>query len=124
GVQKYLPNQEGYWKGGNHQWIINDYGWPGELPTKYDNLINIIGDSFIENFMNPNECHQSVFLKKLMPDYNFFEAARSGVSLIEAMEISKQIDSLNPKMTLIYVNENDFYESILNIKKLNDITQI
>lgn len=124
GIQKYFPNQEGYWKGGNHQWMINNQGWPGELPKSYDNLITIIGDSYIENFINPNKCHQSFFLKTLMPKYNFFEAGRSGVSLIEAMEISKQIDSLNPELTLIYVNDNDFYESIQNKKILTDITQV
>ncbi|WP_296386371.1 hypothetical protein [Winogradskyella sp.] len=124
GIQKYFPNQDGYWKGGDHQWVVNELGWPGELPDSNDNLINIIGDSYIENFMNPNECHQSTFLKENMKDYNFMEAARSGVSLIEAMEISKQTDTLNPKHTLIYVNNNDFLESIVEVKSLSDITQV
>jgi hypothetical protein len=124
GIQKYFPNQQGYWKGGEHKWIINKFGWPGELPKSYNNLIMVIGDSFIENFMNPNECHQSVYLKANMQDYNFMEAGRSGVSLIEAMEISKQIDSLNPIQTLIYVNDGDFYESISQVKTMRDITQL
>jgi hypothetical protein len=124
GIQKYFPNQNGYWKGGDHHWVVNKFGWPGELPNSYDNLINIIGDSYIENFMNPNECHQSVFLKENMPAFNFMEAGRSGVSLIEAMEISKQLDTLNPVHTLIYVNNNDFLESIVEVKSLSDITQV
>jgi hypothetical protein len=124
GIQKYYPNQEGYWKGGDHKWGINKLGWPGELPNSYDNLIMIIGDSYIENFMNPNECHQSAFLKKNMKMYNFMEAGRSGVSLIEAMEISKNLDSLKPVKTLVYVNNNDFYESIRDIQPLQDITQV
>lgn len=124
GIQKYLPNQTGYWKGGNHQWKINKYGWPGQLPGSYNNLIVIIGDSFIENFMNPNECHQSIFLKQNIQQNNFIEASRSGVSLIEAMEITKQMDTLNPIQTLIYVNDIDFYESIKDIKTLTDITQV
>ncbi|WP_405571298.1 hypothetical protein [Winogradskyella sp. Asnod2-B02-A] len=124
GIQKYFPNQNGYWKGGDHQWVINKLGWPGELPQSYDNLIMVIGDSFIENFMNPNECHQSAFLKTNMKDYNFMEAARAGVSLIEAMEISKQMDSLLPVNTLIYVNDTDFYESITEVKPMSDITQL
>jgi hypothetical protein len=124
GIQKYLPNQDGYWKGGDHKWVVNKLGWPGELPQSNDNLIMIIGDSFIENFMNPNECHQSAYLKENMKDYNFMEAGRSGVSLIEAMEISKQIDSLKPVHSLIYVNDEDFYESISQIKPMNDITQL
>lgn len=124
GIQKYFPNQQGYWKGGEHKWTINKFGWPGELPQSYDNLIMVIGDSFIENFMNPNDCHQSVFLKENMKNYNFMEAGRSGVSLIEAMEISKQSDSLKPLQYLIYVNDEDFYESISHIKPMDDITQL
>ena len=124
GIQKYNPNQYGYWKGGEHNWIINRLGWPGELPKSFDNLILIVGDSFIENFMNPNECHQSAFLKRNLPNYNFLEAARSGVSLIEAMEISKHFDSLQPIKTLIYVNDGDFYESVTEIKSMKDITQL
>ncbi|WP_417370872.1 hypothetical protein [Gelidibacter japonicus] len=124
GIQKYFPNQEGYWKGGAHKWTVNNSGWVGELPKSYDSLIIIIGDSFIENFMNPNECHQSVLLKKKMTNYNFMEAARSGVSFIEAMEMSKQLDTLNPIQTLIYLNDKDFYESAYNIEPHSDITQV
>lgn len=123
GIQKYRPNQKGYWKGGEHSWIINEYGWPGKTPSNYDNLITIIGDSFIENFMNPNECHQSVFLSQMLPEYNFMEFGRSGVSFIEALEICKQIDTLNAKQNLIYVNNQDFYESIIEVKRMPDITQ-
>tara|TARA_R110002096_G_scaffold103462_1_gene227806 strand:+ start:12 stop:659 length:648 start_codon:yes stop_codon:yes gene_type:complete len=74
--------------------------------------------------MNPNECHQSVLLKKRLENYNFIEAARSGVSFIEAMEISKQFDSLIPKYHLIYVSSHDFYESVTNILPAADITQL
>jgi len=124
GIQKYIPNQLGYWKGGEHQWLINRLGWPGQLPKSYNNLVTIIGDSFIENFMNPNECHQSVLLKQKVDDFNFIEAGRSGVSFIEAMEISKQLDSLNPEYHLIYVSKQDFIESVADIEPLNDITQV
>jgi hypothetical protein len=124
GIQKYYPNQEGFWKGGKHKWIVNNFGWPGELPKSFDNLITVIGDSFIENFMNPNECHQSTYLKKNLSQYNFMEAGRSGVSLIEAMEISKQMDSLKPICTLIYVTDSDFYESITEVKQITDMTQL
>jgi hypothetical protein len=124
GIQKYYPNQSGYWKGGEHKWVINELGWPGVLPRAYNNLITVIGDSYIENFMNPNDCHQAVLLKKQFPNYNFLEAGRSGVSLIEAMEISKQLDTLRPVYHLIYVNNNDFTESITNIQRLPDITQL
>ncbi|WP_417876028.1 hypothetical protein [Winogradskyella sediminis] len=124
GIQKYIPNQEGYWKGGDHKWLINKLGWPGVLPESNKNLIMVIGDSFIENFMNPNECHQSAYLKSNMNDYNFMEASRSGVSFIEAMEITKQMDSLNPIHSLIYLDDDDFYESITQIKPMSDITQL
>ena len=124
GIQKYYPNQTGYWLNGTHTWKVNKMGWPGELPNSYDNLITIIGDSFIENFMNPNDCHQSIILKQKLNNFNYIEAARSGVSLIEAFEISKQLDSLKPIRHLIYVNDSDFIESIKSIKNLMDITQV
>ncbi|MFS4481945.1 hypothetical protein ACKGJY_02925 [Hyunsoonleella sp. 2307UL5-6] len=124
GIQKYYPNQKGYWVHGTHTWEINSLGWPGKLPDSYDNLITVIGDSFVENFMNPSECHQSVFLKEKLPNYNFLEAARSGVSFIEAFEISKQLDSLKPVKSLIYVTDSDFIESIKEVKTLEDITQV
>ncbi|WP_340202349.1 hypothetical protein [Ascidiimonas sp. W6] len=123
-IQKYLPGQKGYWKGGDHSWSINEMGWPGKLPNSFDNLQVIIGDSFIENFMNPPECHQSIFLKEKIPELNFMEAARSGVSLIEAMEIAKQLDSLQPENYFLYVKNEDFIESIKEIKALKDITQV
>ena len=124
GIQKYYPNQEGYWKGGGHKWKINQLGWAGYLPKSYDSLITIVGDSYIENFMNPNECHQAAYLREKVKAYNFMEAGRSGVSFIEAMEISKNMDSLQPIKTLIYVNDNDFYESIREVKPMEDITQL
>ena len=123
-IQKYFPEQKGYWKGGVHSWQINKMGWPGELPECFDNLQIVLGDSFVENFMNPANCHQAVLLKKKVPQFNFMEAARSGVSLIEAMEISKQLDSLNPKGYLFYVKDGDFIESIQEIRTLNHITQL
>ena len=123
GIQKYYPNQQGFWRGGTHAWHVNELGWPGYLPKNYDNLISIIGDSFIENFMNPNDCHQSVFLKEKLKNFNFIEAGRSGVSFIEAMEISKQLSKYKPITNLIYVNDKDFYQSIVEIEKANDITQ-
>jgi len=36
----------------------------------------------------------------------------------------KHLDSLNPKLHLIYLSDNDLNESIINIKKINDVTQI
>lgn len=124
GIQKYYPNQSGYWLGGGHKWVINKLGWPGELPKSYDNLVTVIGDSYIENFMNPDICHQSVLLEERLSNFNFIEAARSGVSFIEAMEISKQLDTLQPKYNLIYVSSHDFFESVTTILPSADITQL
>lgn len=123
-IQKYVPIQQGYWNRGSHQWQINKMGWAGRLPENYSNLITIIGDSYIENFMNPDDCHQGVLLKELMPEYNFMEAGRSGVSFIEAMEIAKSLDSLNPGFHLLYMNTSDFKESIKNVRPMNDIAQL
>ncbi|WP_405415774.1 hypothetical protein [Maribacter sp. Asnod1-A12] len=122
-IQKYNPNQTGYWVGGTHSWQINEDGWPGQLPKSKNNLITIIGDSYVENFMNPDSCRQSVLLQTMMPDFNFYEASRSGVSFIEAMEIASKLDTLKPIHQLIYVHDGDFTESSALLRKMSDITQ-
>ena len=124
GIQKFVPNQKGYWAGGDFQWQTNKLGWSGKLPDKYNNLISVIGDSYIANLMNPIACHQNIYLKKQLPKYNFIEAARPGVTFIEAIEISQSLTSLNPKHHLIYVKDHDFIESIREIKQHSDRTQI
>lgn len=115
GLIKFQPNQEGYFDGGKHKWYINELGLPGKvLPDSYDNLITLIGDSYIQNFMNPDSCHQSSFLRKINQKYNYIEAARDGATLLEYFEITKELDSLNPVLHLIYVNSSDFFDCFSN----------
>ncbi|WP_031527459.1 hypothetical protein [Dyadobacter crusticola] len=123
-IQKYIPGQTGYWKGGEHTWQINKFGWVGAPPSSNSNLITIIGDSFIENFMNPDACRQGALLKARLPKFNFLEAGRSGVSFIEAMEIANSLDSLKPRWHLLYLNTSDFIESVRDINPHVDITQV
>jgi len=123
-IQKYIPNQSGYWKGGKHTWQVNQLGWVGPMPESMHNLITIVGDSHIENLMNKDECRQSSFLKLQLRDFNFLEAARAGVSFIEALEICNSLDTLHPRFQLIYLKNSDFTESISNLGKIEDITQI
>ncbi len=115
GNVNYYPNQEGYWDGGAHKWYINALGHPGKnLPESFDNLALLIGDSYIQNFMNPDSCHQSVFLKQLKPELNYVEVAMDGLNLLGYFEYSKPMDSLNPKLKIIYVNNDDFKNTILD----------
>ncbi|MGB3150167.1 MAG: hypothetical protein WBB27_05845, partial [Maribacter sp.] len=58
------------------------------------------------------------------PKYNFVEASRSGVSLIESLEIISKLDTLNPYFHLIYLSDSDFTESISNISRKKDILQV
>ena len=124
GIQRYIPMQEGWWLGGTHKWQINQFGWPGPMPDSLDSLVLIIGDSHIENFMNNDNCHQSWLLKQLLPQFNFLEAARSGVSYIEAVYIATKLDTLRPILILLYVKDTDFIESITQFGRKTDITQI
>jgi len=124
GIKRYIPMQEGWWLGGTHKWQINQFGWPGPMPDSLDSLVLIIGDSHIENFMNNDNCHQSWLLKQLLPQFNFLEAARSGVSYIEAVYIATKLDTLRPILILLYVKDTDFIESITQFGRKTDITQI
>lgn len=124
GIQLYNPSQEGFWANGSHTWEINQEGWPGKLPVKMDSLITLIGDSHIENFMNPPNCNLGNILNAKRLHYNFFPAGRSGVSLIEAMEISKFLaDTYKPVKQFVFVKESDLKESIQELGISSDITQ-
>jgi hypothetical protein len=117
GLVKYYPGQEGFHKNDGHKWYINKYGYAGNVPASTDNLIAVIGDSFIENLMNPLSCHQDVYLKKLVPGYNYLEGGRAGASVIEMFEMSKEFDTLHPKLTIMYLKEGDFTEGIASLNK-------
>lgn len=125
GIQRYKPKQSGHYTKAKEKWTVNEYGWLGTFDTDKDTIISIIGDSYIENIMNPLECNQGSILKSFIPNYSFFEAGRSGVTFIEAMEISKILDiEVVPKYQLLYLSEGDFYESISEITRYNDRLQI
>jgi len=121
GMIKYYPGQEGKYAVGSHRWKINEFGYAGTVPSGTDNLITLLGDSYIENFMNPTECHQDAYLKSELPQYNFIEAGRATASFLEMLEMSKAYDSLNPFLHVFYVKNSDFLQSIDNGKgKKND----
>lgn len=124
GLAKYYPNQSGKFQGGSHVWEVNKYGHSGQAPESMENLIILYGDSYIENFMNPVSCHQSVYLKKLLPGYNYYEVARAGATLIESFESAKEVDSLSPKLEVFYVNNKDFIESIASLTKQKEYVKV
>jgi len=125
GIQRYVPGQTGYYTKAKTKWVVNKYGWLGTSDTSKDTVISVIGDSYIENMMNPISCNQGNMLKSRFKDYSFFEAGRSGVTFIEAMQISKLLDScIHPKLHLIYVNTDDFLESSSRNQRYTDRVQI
>ena len=103
GVQRYKPGQSGRFKDVKSKWHVNDYGWVGTSKIENDTVISIIGDSYIENLMNPMECNQGSILKSYYPNYSFFEAGRSGVTFIEAMEITKIFDKNENQRITCYI---------------------
>ena len=122
GLIKNLPNQTGYYLNGN-TWSVNKFGEFGYEPKSLDSLITVIGDSFIENIMNPNECHQAYLLSMRTNSYNFYPSARSGANLIEFMEMTKSLTHLNPVKQILYVHDSDFSNSIREIKHENNTFQ-
>ena len=121
GLQVFLRNQNGISHGNN--WRVNENGFLGHNDVNGQNQILIIGDSFIENIMNPFDCRQSSFFKN--KGYDVFEIGRSGISFIEALEFySKYRKKVNPQKTIFFVDSSDFRESIVEINKFEDRTQI
>ena len=125
GLQLYKPGQKGYYKGADEAWQVNEYGWIGvnDFEGK-PRSVAVIGDSFIENLMNPISCHQGTKLQELNPELGILEAGRSGITFIEAMEIASRMDSLDFDANLIYVTDADFHESLANKKRYPDRLQL
>jgi len=113
GYIRLHPNQEGYWNGGQHKWYVNKLGYPGKnLPASYTNLYTIIGDSYIANFMNPDSCRQTSYLRETSTENNFLELSRSGANLLDYLSYVEDVEHLNPKLNFLYVNTKDFKHSI------------
>lgn len=121
GLIKNEPNQTGHYLNGN-QWVINKYGEFGYQPKSLDSVITVIGDSYIENIMNPPTCHQANFLASMTKNVDFYPCARSGASFIEFVEMAKSLQKLNPIKQLLYVHHGDFTESVKEIK--NNLTTV
>ena len=56
-LQVFIENQKGISNG--HNWKTNEYGFLGHSDLNGGNQLLVIGDSFIENIMNPFNCRQS-----------------------------------------------------------------
>ncbi len=111
---KYEPNQSGT-SVQRCKWIINKYGNYGPEPESLDDLITVIGNSYISNTMNPPECHQAVYLTQENQDYNFYPMSRDGASFLEFMEMAKSLEPLNPILQLFYIHDEDFLFSITEL---------
>jgi hypothetical protein len=112
---RYLPNQTGK-SVQRFQWFINEYGNYGPAPRSLDSLITVIGNSYIVNTMNPPECHQAYCLARENQDFNFFPISRDGSSFLEFMEMVKSVESLNALKHMLYVHDEDFLYSVVEIK--------
>jgi len=121
GLQIFKENQSGISHG--FSWSVNKDGFLGHNEKNGEYQLLIIGDSFIENIMNPFSCRQSTLFSE--SGYSVFEVGRSGITFIESLEFLKYYNpKVNPKNTIIYLDNSDFKESIVEIKKLNDRGQI
>lgn len=114
GLLRNKPNQTGS-NGDGTMWVIGQYGEYGYEPKSLDNLITVIGDSYIKGTMNPPQCHQAYLLSQGCNKYNYYPCARAGASFIEFMEMTKSLNRLHPVKQLLYVHHADFIESITEV---------
>ena len=121
GLQVFKKNQEG--KSHGEKWRVNDSGFLGHNDINGENQVLIIGDSFVENIMNPFDCRQSSFFKK--DGFDVFEIGRSGVTFIEGLEFyNKYKSNVNPRKTIFIIDNSDLEESVWEIQEFKDRVQI
>jgi hypothetical protein len=111
---KFKPNQTGN-SVQRYKWVVNQYGNFGPAPKSLDSLITVIGNSYIVNTMNPPECHQAYYLARENQDFNYYPMARDGSSFLEFMEMTKSLEHLKPLKQLLYVHDEDFVYSVVEL---------
>ena len=120
-LQVFIENQKGISNG--HNWKTNEYGFLGHSDLNGGNQLLVIGDSFIENIMNPFNCRQSQLFRN--KGFKVFEIGRSGITFIEGLEFYKSYKPIvKPRKTFFFINNSDFIESIKEINSYNDRCQI
>ena len=120
-LQVFIENQKGISNG--HNWKTNEYGFLGHSDLNGENQLLVIGDSFIENIMNPFNCRQSQLFRN--KGFKVFEIGRSGITFIEGLEFYKSYKPIvKPRKTFFFINNSDFIESIKEINSYKDRCQI
>jgi len=120
-LQVFIENQKGISNG--HKWKTNEYGFLGHSDLNGENQLLVIGDSFIENIMNPFNCRQSQLFRN--KGFKVFEIGRSGITFIEGLEFYKSYKPIvKPRKTFFFINNSDFIESIKEINSYKDRCQI
>lgn len=102
-------------------WRINNFGWnsPVDYHTSRDeNLIAIIGDSFIQAFeVDVEKSYPSLLREKVGHKYEVYSFGRGGYPLSQYLHVSRYVNRVfDPDILIFNLVHNDFDESI---KELN-----
>lgn len=102
------------------RWRINNYGWNSPIdyvPQGENNLIAILGDSYIEaTQVDVDKSYPSLLRKELGENYDIYSFGKSGAPLSEYLNYSRYINKyFNPDILIFNVIHNDFDASILKL---------
>lgn len=99
------------------RWRINNMHWnyPIDYKTKSNNnLIAVIGDSYIEAFqVDVDKNYPYLLQEKLKPVYEVYAFGKQGAPLSQYLHISRYVNKhFNPDILIFNLVHNDFDESI------------
>ncbi len=103
-------------------WRINNFGWNSPIDydtTQKNNLIAIIGDSFIQAFeVDVDKSYPSILRKKLNNQFEVYSFGRGGYPLSQYLHVSRYVNRLfDPEIVIFNLVHNDFDESIVELKQ-------
>ena len=113
-----MAQQRGKWRINNHNWNSPiDYSIKKDRP-----LIAVIGDSYVQAMqVDVDESFHSLLSDKLL-GYDIYSFGKSGAPLTHYLHISRYVNDLfDPDILIVSVVYNDFYESVFNLFKANNM---
>jgi GDSL-like Lipase/Acylhydrolase family len=114
-----------------NRWRTNNYGWNSVIDYvphagRHQNLIAVIGDSYIEAFsVNVNEALPALLRRWVGNQAAVYSFGISGAPLSQYLQMARYVDAVfQPAVLVINVVHNDFDESLASIRRKPTFLQI
>ena len=104
---------------GGYRWRINNSGWNSEFEYRLpeegsQEIVAIIGDSYLEGLWSDVDKHIDSYLTELSPHLSFYTFAIEGACLSQYVAMCQyEVSQYDPIAYIIFINDDDLVNSTL-----------